>query len=207
MRLIITRHGKTIQNESGIIQGRTPGQLSELGHEQAKSFGKRISKEKIDIIYCSPSSRCRETLSDILNQFENKPEVKFIDALQERDFGELTGLTLEPIHYDLLENHTDKSQKMGIESVEQLFQRSKEFIDQIRYEDTQKTVFVLTHSNNIRAILMYLFNKSFNEILDTVKVKNCGYTEFEIRSMSDIKQISLDDVSHLEDTITVTDVK
>ena len=38
MRLIITRHGKTVENENGIIQGHMPGILSKLGIEQAKKL-------------------------------------------------------------------------------------------------------------------------------------------------------------------------
>ncbi len=197
MRLIITRHGKTIQNESGVIMGRTPGELSELGHKQAEQIGSRLSGENIDVIYSSPSSRCKDTLIDILKQFETKPPVEFVEDLQERDFGQLTGRAMNPSLYSLLEDDTEESRELGIESIGQLFLRTKSFIDFIKEKNIGKTVLVLTHSNNIRAMLMYFMNKTFVEILDVAKVRNCSYTEFQIDEKEGSIQVFLDDSSHL----------
>ena len=38
MRLILTRHGETEENATGIRQGHLPGKLSEKGIEQAKKL-------------------------------------------------------------------------------------------------------------------------------------------------------------------------
>lgn len=199
MRLIITRHGKTIQNESGVIQGRTPGELNERGHQEARLLGERLANENIESIYCSPSNRCKETLEDVLGWFDIKPKTAFVEALQEREFGELTGLPLLPLHYELLENNSEESRKMGIESVDELFQRTKDFIVKIKKTDSEKTVLIVTHSNNVRAMLMYFLNKSFTEILDYATIKNCAYTEFDIDSDGGVKEIVVDDVAHLSE--------
>lgn len=84
MRLILIRHAKTVENEAQIIQGRNPGQLSEEGFRQATLLGQRLSKEHIDIIYSSPSGRCKKTLDHILKELVSVPPVEFKDSLQER---------------------------------------------------------------------------------------------------------------------------
>ena len=48
MRLIVTRHGETVDNINGIIQGHTQGKLTENGKEQAKKLGERLKNEKIE---------------------------------------------------------------------------------------------------------------------------------------------------------------
>ena len=45
MKLIITRHGETIENTEGIIQGHLHGTLSKLGKEQARKVAERLKKE------------------------------------------------------------------------------------------------------------------------------------------------------------------
>ena len=46
MRLILTRHGETIQNKENIVQGHGTGVLSVEGVEQAKKLGIRLMGEK-----------------------------------------------------------------------------------------------------------------------------------------------------------------
>lgn len=197
MRLLLIRHGQTFQNESGILMGRTPGELSELGHEQAILTGKKIKPEKIDIIFSSPSTRCRDTLQEILGQLDKHPAIEFTDDLQERDFGALTNKQLDPTMYDLLENDTPKSRELEIESVEHLLQRTKDFIATIKEKHLNETVLILTHSNNIRAMLMYFLNKSFLEVLDLAKIKNCALTQFDFTPEKGFELLLLDDTSHL----------
>ncbi|MBW2970484.1 histidine phosphatase family protein, partial [Candidatus Woesearchaeota archaeon] len=53
MKLIIVRHGQTIENAKKICQGQSLGTLSEKGIKQAKKIGERLKNEKIDKIYVS----------------------------------------------------------------------------------------------------------------------------------------------------------
>jgi broad specificity phosphatase PhoE len=197
MRLILTRHGKTTQNESGIIMGRTPGELNELGRTQSQLLGKKLCRENIDIIYSSPSTRCRETLQILLEQCTTTPRVEFTDDLQERDFGQLTGKELNPSFFEVLENDSPESRALGIEPINLLLKRTAHCIETIKENCTGKTVLVVTHSNNIRAILMYLLNKTFMEVLDIAKVKNCAITEFNFTTEKGFELVALDDISHL----------
>ena len=66
MRLIITRHGQTEQNKSKILQGQTPGALSNLGKEQARKVAERLKEEQIELdptIASVDPSKC--TLCDL----------------------------------------------------------------------------------------------------------------------------------------------
>jgi len=44
MKLIIIRHGQTIQNANGIIQGQSEGILSLKGHKQVEKLGNSLKK-------------------------------------------------------------------------------------------------------------------------------------------------------------------
>ena len=197
MKLIVIRHGKTIENDSGIIQGRNPGTLSEEGHKQARLLGQRLSQENIDYIYSSPSGRCKETLTDILSQLEKHPKVTFEESLQERDFGQLTGSVLDSSYFKLLENDSEESRGLGIESVEDLYTRTKEFTDSLHKKHPGQTIALITHSNNIRVALMFFLHKTFREILDIAKIRNCAYTICNIDAKGTSTLIALDNINHL----------
>lgn len=199
MKLIITRHGETKENKSSVIQGRLPGELSEKGHRQSMQLGKRLSEETIDKIYCSTSKRCKDTLDDIISSFEVIPEIEFTNLLQERDFGKLSGKVLNSSHYLLLDTVNNESKRLGIESIEELMNRTEKFLNSIIEKDSDKTILILTHSNNVRTFLMTFLNKTFLEVIDDFEIHNCSYTEFEVKGKGSIKEFVLEDISYLKD--------
>ncbi|EQB85893.1 hypothetical protein M918_16965 [Clostridium sp. BL8] len=60
-RLYITRHGETLWNTEGRMQGWNDSPLTDLGIKQAEWLRDRIQDEKIDAIYSSPSNRAFKT--------------------------------------------------------------------------------------------------------------------------------------------------
>ena len=50
MRLIIARHGETIEGHNGILLGHMPGRLSPLGFEQASRLALRLKEQPIRLI-------------------------------------------------------------------------------------------------------------------------------------------------------------
>ena len=42
MRLILVRHGETLDNVNGVLRGQGHGKLTKLGVEQAKKLAKRL---------------------------------------------------------------------------------------------------------------------------------------------------------------------
>lgn len=89
MKLIITRHGETEENKSGIFQGHLPGKLSPLGIEQAKKLALRLKDENIDFIYSSDLIRSSDTAKEIAKFYPNTP-IKFVKELRET-FGGTSG--------------------------------------------------------------------------------------------------------------------
>jgi len=94
MKLIVIRHGETIDNINKNIQGQNDGQLSAIGVVQAQKIADRLQKEKIDFIYCSDLGRARETLNYIAKYHKNTPVI-YEPMLRERDFGEFNGKKLD----------------------------------------------------------------------------------------------------------------
>ncbi len=60
-KLYITRHGETLWNTEGRMQGWNDSPLTDLGIKQAEWLRERIKDLKIDVIYSSPSGRAYNT--------------------------------------------------------------------------------------------------------------------------------------------------
>lgn len=73
MRLIITRHGETLENMEGIVQGHMHGTLSKKGIEQAEKLAKALKDEQIDYIYSSDLKRASDTAREISKFHKNVP--------------------------------------------------------------------------------------------------------------------------------------
>lgn len=91
MKLILARHGETIWNRDGKIQGITDIGLSNLGIEQATKLALSLRDEKLDAIITSPLERAYETARLIGTYHDLTIEVE--KDLRELDVGELEGLT------------------------------------------------------------------------------------------------------------------
>lgn len=94
MELLIVRHGESVANAEGRMQGQSDYPLSELGQQQAESLGRflRGAGYRFDACYTSPLTRARAT-SLALTRALGLPEAELEPGLAELHAGSLQGLT------------------------------------------------------------------------------------------------------------------
>jgi len=191
MRLIITRHGETVQNKKRICQGHTHGKLSREGELQAKKVAKRLGGEKIDAIYSSDLNRAADTAKEIA-QF-HQLAVQFDQRLRERFFGKYQG---KPIR----KNWNWRS-KIGkeIESDRDMLKRFKHFINEIYRKHKNDTVLAVTHGG-IKKVFIFGIEKSNSENLklnEDFIIKNTSVSIFEINGTKKITPVLINCTKHL----------
>lgn len=170
MRLIIVRHGQSEWNKLNLFTGFKNVNLTEHGVQEAKNAGKNI-ESNIDIAFTSKLNRAKDTCKIIKNELDQDFEVIENEALNERDYGELTG-----------QNKDALAKKVGEEQV-YLWRRSVSvrppngenlldviervslyFNSEIRQHLENKNVLIVAHGNSIRALLCILGVFSIDEI-------------------------------------------
>ncbi|KAN0063734.1 Phosphoglycerate mutase [Thecaphora frezii] len=107
--LVLTRHGQSEWNKLNLFTGWKDPQLTELGREEALAGAKKIKATGIqfDIAFTSALTRAQTTLGIQLKEIGQEGiEIKKDQALNERDYGELSGL-----------NKDDARKKWGEEQV------------------------------------------------------------------------------------------
>ena len=72
-RLLLVRHGETVDNVNRIMQGQTQGRLTLNGIEQARELGRQLRGEHIDVFLSSDLARAVETLRIIVEE-RNLPQ-------------------------------------------------------------------------------------------------------------------------------------
>ncbi|WP_342166900.1 2,3-bisphosphoglycerate-dependent phosphoglycerate mutase [Methylobacterium sp. SD21] len=94
--LLLVRHGESEANAAGEFTGTRDVPLTARGREQARAAGRRLLEHGLypDAAFCSTRSRTAETAGLILDAL-GRPglAVECAAALDERDYGALTGLT------------------------------------------------------------------------------------------------------------------
>ncbi len=175
-KLVLVRHGQSEWNLKNLFTGwKDPG-LTEQGVEEAKQAGVRLKSEnlKFDVAFTSNLSRAQRTLDLMLDELGQADLETIKDqALNERDYGDLTGL-----------NKDDAREKWGDEQVH-IWRRSfdvpppggeslKDTLERVLpyYEEkivpeikAGKNVIVAAHGNSLRSLIMELEGLSSEEIL------------------------------------------
>lgn len=134
--IYMIRHGKTDWNAIRRLQGQSNIPLNEEGREQARAAGAANSDVKIDVCYCSPLDRARETAELFLEGRD--VEIICDDRLKEVAFGEFEGFdkyfehpetSVYTFFYNPGEYVAEKDK--GAESIEELNARTGEFIREV----------------------------------------------------------------------------
>ena len=150
----LVRHGQTDWNVSRRLQGRESVPLNDTGRRQAEECGRmfRTAQEagfEIGDIFTSPLMRAKDSakaLTDALGRGEAKTEV----LLNERDYGALSGLTLEERRTKYSSGFRDP----GIESVKDATSRMREAIAAMSSDCKGGAVVAVTHGGVINALFV-----------------------------------------------------
>lgn len=167
--LYLMRHGQTIFNERGKMQGWSDAPLTELGFNQAKVAKKYYEDNNItfDAAYSSTSERASDTLELITDMpYERRK------GLKEMYFGLFEGenTKLNPIksHYELF---NDAFVQYGGEDMLNVQKRVTKELNDIMNQDV-KNVLVVSHYVSILS-----FNNQWN---DSIEVLRSGFTNCSI---------------------------
>jgi len=192
MKLILTRHGETIENKKNIVQGnKLQGTLSTLGIKQAEKLAQRLKNEKIDQIYSSNLKRASDT-AKIIAKYHKNTKIEHVSELQEIDHGSQTGTTGFKNHEENIRNLPKDA-----ESFENLQKRLKQMVDKAYKKYPKGTVLFVAHGHVNKSVLTIMQNKKPKELLDCDTPINTAISIFEIKEKNH-EIILLNCVKHLK---------
>ena len=174
MKLIVARHGETIENVKGISTGHLPGTLTERGIRQARVLGTKLKREKIDAIYSSDLRRASETAKEI--SLKLGIPVNYTKELRERNFGELQGKKGGPT---LKSAFPMSFEPKNAESLSHLNGRIRRFLADVVKKHKNDTVLFVTHGGVMHVLQAIAEKKTLEQLRASPRRKNIDFAVFE----------------------------
>jgi 2,3-bisphosphoglycerate-dependent phosphoglycerate mutase len=174
--LVLVRHGQSEWNLKNVFTGWKDPDLTEKGIAEAKAAGERLKRKgfKFDIAYTSVLTRAQHTLDLMLDELDQKGLTTLKDqALNERDYGDLTGLNKDEARKKWGEEQVHVWRRSydvpppGGESLKDTLARALPYYMIHIQPDVLagKSVLVSAHGNSLRALIMAIEGLTPEQIL------------------------------------------
>ena len=201
-KFVVVRHGETVWNAQGRIQGHLNSTLNAEGLAQAELLGDRLAQESFDVVYCSDLGRTRQTIQPYIQRTGAKPVL--CSRLRERHLGVLQGLTAREgalqfpdVYARFHAREPDYAVPEG-ESIRDVSERTRIRFEELLAEHSGQKVLVITHGGIldvlhrfVRAIPLdhtrdfTVYNSSINRI-------QCENGVWSIEQWGDISHLTRD---------------
>lgn len=176
-KLVLVRHGESEWNRKNIFTGIRNPDLTDKGVIEAVWAGRVLKSEGLsfDIAFTSKLKRAQHTLDIILGEIGGEaPPIIEDAAINERDYGELSGLNKDQARdrwgeEQVLEwRRSFDTPPPGGESLKDTAERVVPYYRENIWPQIAagKNVLVVAHGNSLRALIMSLEKLSSEEILD-----------------------------------------
>lgn len=176
--IVVIRHGESEGNVLGVTSGRTDHRLTKLGKKEAFEFAKNTT-EKFDLIITSTLSRSIETGGIVAKEL-GITDIIHEELICERDFGDYENRTKEDLQKKYLDyNSVWQDEIPNGETINEVEERVKKFIEILREKYKGKKVLIVSHMGVIRILLRQLGGKSIDESR-AIEIRNCQPFVFTI---------------------------
>ncbi|MGE5310038.1 MAG: 2,3-bisphosphoglycerate-dependent phosphoglycerate mutase [Sphaerimonospora mesophila] len=177
-KLVLTRHGESEWNLAGKWTGWTDVSITDKGAADARKMGELLQDIHFDAIYTSELKRTVETMQQILDtQGQTDMDYAREKALNERDYGEYTGLNKWEVKDRLGEEKFNAIRRdydepiPGGETLHDVYDRVVPWYRDVIVPQLNagKNILFVAHGNSIRALVKYIEN-----------ISDEGISEFEM---------------------------
>jgi broad specificity phosphatase PhoE len=181
-RLVLIRHGQSVDNVAGRISGWTDSALTQHGIEQARRTAEFVAmKFKLSAIYASTLRRAFDTASPLAS-LTGLPIVVRED-LRELHFGAIEGLSeveMRERYQDLVDRARDEDDELfawpGGESRAGFFTRVQSAVADITRTHRGETIAVVSHGGVLSSLVAHVFEAKPSRWRRYL-VSNCSVSE------------------------------
>jgi probable phosphoglycerate mutase len=164
--LILIRHGSHALLGKALA-GRAPGlRLNVAGQHEAHALARSLAGLPISAIYSSPRERSRDTAAPLERLLNTK--ARLCAALDEIDFGEWTGRSLDALRTDpawvVWVEKRGLAQPPGGEAFANVQRRVVSGIEELCRLHPNATVALFSHGDVIKAALAHVMRMSLNDL-------------------------------------------
>tara|TARA_B100002019_G_C21162369_1_gene543983 strand:- start:79 stop:690 length:612 start_codon:yes stop_codon:yes gene_type:complete len=175
-KLVLVRHGQSIWNEKNLFTGWRDVGLTDKGVEEAKKAGLLLKEANVnfDVMFTSSLERAKKTGDIILSCMDQSNiEVVSDSALNERDYGELTGMNKDEARKNFGESQVQIWRRSydipppGGESLKNTFERVLPYFNKYIHPrlSNGESILITAHGNSLRSLVKHLEEISEEKIV------------------------------------------
>lgn len=209
--ILLVRHGETLWNQQGRMQGQQDSPLTELGVRQARMLARRLKAVSFAALYSSDLGRAWRTAVSIAD--ETGHEVVADSRLRERHFGIFEGLTNGEIKERYPEYHAIFARRdphfamPGGESAVAFQARCLSCLAEIAVRHADETAVVVAHGLVLDSVYRAALGMRMEEPRG-FPLLNCSINTFRYSdgawsavAMCDVTHLESQDVTHFQSRI------
>lgn len=170
-KLVLVRHGESKWNAVGAWTGLTDISLDEKGKKVAQKDGALLKGIEFQIAFTSKLRRAKQSLDEIIKVLGPIPSIEN-EALNERDYGDLTGKNKLEVKKAFGEEQYLKWRRgwddpiPNGETLKNVYERVESYYKEKILPEllSGKNVIIVAHGNSLRALIKYLENIADEDI-------------------------------------------
>lgn len=207
--LLIIRHGETVWNQQGRMQGQHDSPLTPTGLQQARQLARRLKEVSFTALYSSDLGRAHQTARCIADASGH--EVISDAGLRERHFGIFEGLTnneiklRHPQEHELFAKRDAEYAMPGGESGNDFRDRVVVTLERIAERHTNETIVVVSHGLVLDALYRTVCKMAF-DVPRGFPLLNCSINTFRhgpagwlAVAVCDVQHLAGDEVTRFSD--------
>lgn len=177
MRVLITRHGQTEENLSGILQGQGHGTITKHGYSQIEALIKRLEKENVRLIISSDASWCIRTtrrIADVIHM-----PVEYTPLIRKKDNGGFVGKRHDLVDWEGL-GEFEARKAPGGENLIEVRERARKFFRGLKERSVNDTILVVSHGTFLKLLIGDAMGMSLHDSIFKLCIDNCSLTEIDV---------------------------
>jgi broad specificity phosphatase PhoE len=202
-RVFLVRHGATTLSAEDRFAGSTDVDLSDEGRAQAAALGRRLAREKLAAIYCSPLARTRETAALVAQPHGLAATVR--DGLREIDHGRWEQRRRSEVEREFPEEYaaweTDPFTfaPQGGESGVMVMARALPVLREAVLAHVDGCIAVVSHKATIRLVIASLLGIDARGYRDRLDLSPASLTVLDFKDAVRARLVLFNDTSHYAD--------
>lgn len=163
-KIIIIRHGETIEGLNNILLGQLDGSLSSGGRKEMKNIASYLKEFGIKKVISSNLSRALETAKIISDEL-GVADIEIEKSIRERSAGIYEGKSEDDVDWDKYEQVELAHRKhQDGESFSEVEERIRPFLDELL--KSKENTLIITHSVVMHMMIKILKDISFEQALN-----------------------------------------
>jgi len=154
-------HGTTTDNEQDLATGWAPGELSELGKQQAKDLGGMVVDQSFDVVFCSDLQRAIDSAE---LGFGDKYKIIQDARLRECNYGDFTEKPVAEFK-NRMDEYVDKPFPNGESYGGDVQKRLADFLEYLKSNYEGKHVAIVGHQAPQLALDVLINGKTWQQAI------------------------------------------